>query len=68
MPKRYSAHEVARVLLARGFMKVAQKGSHAKYTNGERVVIVVSGRKQIRPGTMSSIARQAGLSLSDFDV
>jgi len=31
------------------------------------VVIVVAGRKEIRAGTMSSIARQAGLLLADFD-
>ena len=67
MPKRYSTEQVERVLQERGFSKVAQKGSHVKYTNGMRVVIVVAGRKQIGPGTMSSIARQAGLSLSDFD-
>lgn len=67
MPKRYSTRQVERVLQARGFSKVAQKGSHVKYDNGVRVVIVVAGRKEIRAGTMSSIARQAGLSVSDFD-
>jgi predicted RNA binding protein YcfA (HicA-like mRNA interferase family) len=67
MPKRYSTRDVERVLLARGFTKIGQKDSHVKYGDGVRVVIVVAGRKQIRAGTMSSIARQAGLSLSDFD-
>ena len=67
MPKRYSTREVERVLLSRGFSKVRQKGSHVKYTDGQRVVIVVAGRKEIRAGTMSSIARQAGLSLADFN-
>ena len=68
MPKRYSTRDVERVLLSRGFSKLAQRGSHVKYGDGVHVVIVVAGRKQIRTGTMSSIARQAGLSLSDFDV
>ena len=67
MPKRYSKRDVERVLLARGFSKLGQRGSHAKYGDGVRVVIVVVGRKEIRAGTMSSIARQAGLSLADFD-
>jgi predicted RNA binding protein YcfA (HicA-like mRNA interferase family) len=67
MPKRYSTRDVERVLLARGFSKLGQGGSHAKYGDGVRVVIVVAGRKEIRAGTMSSIARQAGLSLADFD-
>jgi len=67
MPKRYSTRDVERVLLARGFSKLGQRGSHAKYGDGVRVVIVVVGRQEIRAGTMSSIARQAGLSLADFD-
>ncbi len=48
MPKRYSTQEVERILRARGFSKVAQKGSHVKYSDGVRMVIVVAGRKQIR--------------------
>ena len=67
MPKRYSTRDVERALLAHGFLKIGQKGSHVKYSDGARVVIVVAGRKQIRAGTMSSIARQAGLSMADFD-
>ena len=67
MPKRYSTRDVERVLLARGFSKLGQRGSHVKYGDGVRIVIVVAGRKEIRAGTMSSIARQAGLSLSGFD-
>lgn len=68
MPKRYSTRDVERVLLARGYLKLAQKGSHIKYGNGQRVVIVVSGRKEIRAGTMASIARQAGLRVADFEI
>lgn len=68
MPKRYSTREVERVLVARGFSKVGQRGSHIKFSDGGRVVIVPAGRKEIRAGTMSSIARQAGLPLAEFDV
>lgn len=68
MPKRYSTRHIERVLLSRGFVKVKQRGSHIKYSDGTHVVIVVSGRKEIRAGTMSSIARQAGLPLREFDV
>ena len=67
MPRRHSTREVERVLLSRGFSKVGQKGSDVKYTDGQRLVIVVAGRKEIRAGTMSSIARQTSLSLADFD-
>ncbi len=66
MPRRYSTREVERVLLARGFIKKSQKGSHVKYTWADRVVIVPAGRSGIRPGTLASILRQSGLSMSDF--
>ena len=39
MPKRYSTRDVERVLLARGFSKLGQRGSHVKYGDGVRIVI-----------------------------
>ena len=70
MPKlpSVSGQEIIRALERLGFIVASQRGSHVKYGDGVHVVIVVAGRKQIRAGTMSSIARQAGLSLADFDI
>lgn len=67
MPKRYSTRDIERVLLARGFSLVSQRGSHMKFVRGEHVVILPAGRKEIRPGTFASILRQSGLNTSDFN-
>lgn len=67
MPKRYSTAEVLRALYKAGFRQVSQRGSHIKLTDGEHVVIVPAGRKEIRPGTLNSILNQSGLSKEVFD-
>lgn len=67
MPKRYSTAEVLRVLFKAGFREVSQRGSHIKLTDGEHVVIVPAGRKEIRPGTLNSILKQSGLPREVFD-
>jgi len=67
MPKRYSTAEVLRALYKAGFRQVSKRGSHIKLTDGEHVVIVPAGRKEIRPGTLNSILNQSGLSKEVFD-
>jgi predicted RNA binding protein YcfA (HicA-like mRNA interferase family) len=67
MPERYSTRDVERVLVARGFLMVSQKGSHVKFSDGVHTVIVPSGRDVIRAGTFGSILRQSGLTASDFE-
>jgi predicted RNA binding protein YcfA (HicA-like mRNA interferase family) len=67
MPKRYSTRDVERVLLARGFSLVSQRGSHVKYSDGGHTVIVPAGRGVIRAGTFASILRQSGLTASEFE-
>ena len=67
MPKRYSTAEVLRALYKAGFRQVSQRGSHIKLTDGEHVVIVPAGRKEIRPGTLNSILNQSGLSKEVLD-
>jgi predicted RNA binding protein YcfA (HicA-like mRNA interferase family) len=66
MPKLPSSKEIIAVLLAHGFEKVSQKGSHHKYCKGNRIVIVPSPKKEIPIGTLQSIIKQAGLSREDF--
>lgn len=67
MPKRYSTAEVLSALLRAGFRQVSQRGSHIKLTDGEHVVIVPAGRREIRPGTLNSILNQSGLSKEHFE-
>ena len=67
MPKRWSSHEIERVLRKYGFTLVSQKGSHRKYVASGRVVIVPAGRDPLPQGTFASILRQSGLDISQFD-
>jgi len=55
MPRRYSTRDIERVFLARGFVRVSQRGSTIKLTNGPLTVILPAGRDVIRAGTFSSI-------------
>ena len=70
-PKPLSFREVVRKLQAAGFQVASQRGSHVKFmrqtAEGTRTAIVPSHR-EIAPGTLRSILRQAGLTVQDFDV
>jgi len=67
MPERFSSVEVVRTLERLGFRKKSQRGSHAKFSDGEgRTVIVPANRKVLPAGTFRSILNQAGISLEEF--
>ncbi|MFZ2724841.1 MAG: type II toxin-antitoxin system HicA family toxin [Methylococcaceae bacterium] len=68
MPKLLSSKEIITVLLAHGFIKASQKGSHQKYVKNNYVVIVPSPKKEIPIGTLQSIIKQSGLTREDFGV
>ena len=57
---------IIKILLKNGFVFVSQKGSHCKYSNRYKTVIVPHPRQEIPSGTFSSILRQSGLTKSDF--
>lgn len=68
MPSKYpvlTQSQVVKILEDRGFVAVAQKGSHRKFRKGNRVVIVPM-HSEIAKGTLKSILSQAGLSLNDI--
>lgn len=65
MSKLPSSEKVIKVLLENGFYLKSQRGSHAKYSDGNRIVIVTSQRKEIPIGTLKSISRQSAI---DFDL
>jgi predicted RNA binding protein YcfA (HicA-like mRNA interferase family) len=70
MPKLYSSGYIIKVLEARGFIFVSQKGSHVKYRkigNPTLTVIVPAPKKQVPIGTFKSILRQSGLNRQDFE-
>ena len=48
-----------------GFVQVSQRGSHVKLRREGRTVIVPLHR-ELAPGTLRSILRQAGLTAAEF--
>jgi predicted RNA binding protein YcfA (HicA-like mRNA interferase family) len=62
-----SSKQIAKALTDNGFCFVSQRGSHAKYRKGNRIVIVPSPKKEIPLGTFRSIIRQSGLTKESFD-
>ncbi len=66
MTKLPSSTKVIKVLTRHGFHFKSQKGSHQKYTNGNRIVIIPSPRKEIPIGTLRSISRQSGIDFNEF--
>ncbi len=66
MTKLPSSEKVIRVLMENGFSYKSQKGSHVKYSNGIRSVIIPSPRKEIPLGTLKSISRQSGINYDQF--
>ena len=66
MPKPIKLTLVLRGLKKNDFEFVSQKGSHKKFTDGKRVVVVKVTKKEIPQGTLNSILGQSGLQESDF--
>lgn len=68
MPSKYPVckpSDVIKALQECGFYYVSQKGSHRKYTDGSRVVIVPM-HDEVAKGTLRSILTQAGITIDDF--
>lgn len=62
--------EVKRKLEAAGFLEVGQTGSHIKFvklTNAGTRTATVPRHREVAPGTLRSILRQAGINADDFD-
>ncbi len=54
--------EVLKRLMAQGFVKKSQKGSHVKLEKDNKTVIVpVHGKKDIPTGTLKNIEKQSGI-------
>jgi predicted RNA binding protein YcfA (HicA-like mRNA interferase family) len=57
-----SSREVIRRLEAAGFVRGSQRGSHLKLKHPDgRMVVVPDPRKDIKPGTLRSIEKQANM-------
>jgi predicted RNA binding protein YcfA (HicA-like mRNA interferase family) len=61
MPPSSNSREIIKRLVAEGWVKVRQKGSHAQYKKASvGLVTVPHPKKSIPVGTLRSIYRQAG--------
>jgi len=58
-------NEIISILSKKGFIFKSQKGSHAKYSNGIRTVIIPM-HSTVAKGTLRSILIQAGMELYEF--
>ena len=62
-----SSKEVVKILETFGFLKILQKGSHAKYKNFQsNKICIVPMHYEIARGTLKSILEQANIELEDF--
>ena len=57
--------EVISCLKRFGFEYKSQKGSHVKYTNGNKTTIIPM-HDEVAKGTLKSILELAGITLEDF--
>lgn len=61
-----NARDVLKALKADGWLEVRSKGSHVQLKHPSKpglVTLPMHGAKDIKPGTLASIERQAGLKL-----
>ena len=65
-----SGREVIKILKKIGFEPARQKGSHIVLVNiasDSKMAVVVPNHKEIDPGTLLEIVRQAGLKRDEFE-
>ena len=58
--------EVIRVLERNGFRRVTKRKKHRIYTDGTRIIPVPYHNRDLKPGTLRSIIRQAGWTDEEF--
>jgi predicted RNA binding protein YcfA (HicA-like mRNA interferase family) len=61
-----NARDILQLLKADGWMELRWKGSHLQLKHSTKpgvVTLPMHGRRDVKPGTLASIERQAGLRL-----
>jgi predicted RNA binding protein YcfA (HicA-like mRNA interferase family) len=61
-----SGSEAIRALGTIGFARVSQRGSHVKLRSATGRTVIVPLHRELAPGTLRSILRQADLSADEF--
>lgn len=57
--------EIITVLEKFGFKLISQKGSHMKYSDGKKIVIIPN-HSEVAKGTLKSILSMASIDLEEF--
>ncbi|MCO5330119.1 MAG: type II toxin-antitoxin system HicA family toxin [Ilumatobacteraceae bacterium] len=65
--RQVSGRDAVTALSRVGFEQVSQRGSHVKLRNATGRVVIVPLHRELAPGTLGSILRQAGLERSQFN-
>ena len=63
---RLSGADVVRVLERAGFAFRSQRGSHRKLRHADGRTVIVPMHRELAPGTLRSILKQAGLSVEQL--
>lgn len=66
MTRLPSSKKLIDVLRSHDLLFISQRGSHQKYSNGVKTVIVPAPRTEIPIGTIKSISKQSGIPLEEF--
>jgi len=61
-----SGQDVVKALLKAGFVQISQRGSHAKLRNADGKTAIVPLHRELAPGTLRSVLRQAEISPEEF--
>ena len=61
-----SGDDVVRALRRLGFTETSQRGSHPKMTHPDGRVAIVPMHRTIKPGTLSSVLRQAKITQANL--
>lgn len=64
--KSVKPRQMIKVLEQKGFKFVRQKGSHRLYRKGDLRVTIPYHNKDLKPGTLQNILRQAGIKKEDL--
>lgn len=58
--------DVVRVLGRAGFAQISQRGSHVKLRHADGRTAIVPLHRELAPGTLRSVLRQARISIDDL--
>ena len=63
---RVSGADLVRALECAGFLFHSQRGSHRKLRHVDGRTVIVPMQRELAPGTLRSILKQAGLSVAEL--